>query len=62
MASKLFKFVEQFMKNTFLIKLTPFEKTGSIGIFLISLGHFIINLHFCCSIVEFAFLLTMEMH
>ena len=30
MALKLFEFVEQFMVHTFLLKLTPLEKTGSI--------------------------------
>ena len=32
MALKLFEFVEQFMMNTFMIKLTQYEKTGSKGI------------------------------
>ena len=31
MALKLFEFLEQFMIDIFLIKLTQFEKTGSIG-------------------------------
>ena len=31
MALKLFEFVEQFMMDTFWLKLTQFEKTGSIG-------------------------------
>ena len=31
MALKLFEFVEQFMMDTFLLQLTQFEKTGSIG-------------------------------
>ena len=34
MPLKLFEFVEQFMIDTFSIKLTQFEKTGSIGKFL----------------------------
>ena len=46
MALKLFEFVEQFMMNTFLLKLTQFEKTGSIGETFISLGNLIINFHF----------------
>ena len=33
MALKLFDFVEQFMMDTFLLKLTQLEKTGSIGNF-----------------------------
>ena len=43
MALKLFEFVEQFMMNIFLLKLTQFEKTGSIGKPFISLGNLIIN-------------------
>ena len=31
MALTLFEFVEQFMMDTFLVKLTQFEKTRSIG-------------------------------
>ena len=31
MALKLFEFVEQFKMDTFFLKLTKFEKTGSIG-------------------------------
>ena len=46
MALKLFEFVEQFIMNTFLIKLTQFEKTGSIGKTSISLGNLITNFHF----------------
>ena len=46
MALKLLKFVEQFMMDTFLLKLTQFEKTGSIGISFISLGNLIINFQF----------------
>ena len=30
MTFKLFEFLEQLMKDTFLIKLTQFEKTGSV--------------------------------
>ena len=66
---KLFKFVEQFIMDTFLLKLTQFEKTVSIGKTFISLGNLIINfifeisdLYIFCSIVEFDFLLTIEMH
>ena len=76
MALKLFEFVEKFMMDTSLLKLTQFEKTGSIAKSYISLGNLMINFHFqnkvdhifrdplqfCCSIVEFAFLLTIEMH
>ena len=39
MAFKLFEFVEQFMTDTFLCKLTQFEKTGSIGKTFDSLGN-----------------------
>ena len=46
MALKLFEFVAQFMKDTFLLKLTQFEKTGSIRKTFISLGYLIINFHF----------------
>ena len=45
-ALKLFKFVKQFMMDTFLLKLTQFEKTGSIRKTFISLGNLIINFHF----------------
>ena len=31
--------------DTFLLKITPFEKTGSIGKTFISLGNLIINFH-----------------
>ena len=31
MTLKLFEFVEQVMMDTLLLKLTQFEKTGSIG-------------------------------
>ena len=37
MALKLFEVVKQFMMDTFLLKLTQFEKTGSIGKTFISL-------------------------
>ena len=43
---KALEFVEQFMMNTFMLKLTQFEKTGSIGKTSISLGNLIINFHF----------------
>ena len=46
MAVKLFEAVEQLMMDTFLLKLTQFEKTGSIGKTFISLGYMIINFHF----------------
>ena len=46
MALKLFEFVQQFMMDTVLIKLTKFQKTGSIGKTFISLGNLIINFHF----------------
>ena len=46
MALKLFEIVEQFMMDTIVLKLTQFEKTGSIGISFISLGNLIINFHF----------------
>ena len=38
-ALKVIEFLDQFMIATFLIKLTEFEKTGSIGKFLIPLGN-----------------------
>ena len=46
MALKLFEFVEQFIMNTFSLKLTRFEKTLLIGKIFISLGYLIINFHF----------------
>ena len=46
MASKLFEIVEQFMMDTFLLKLPQFEKTGSIRKIFISLGNLLINFHF----------------
>ena len=39
MALKLFEFQEPFMIEYFLIKLTQFEKTESIGEIFISLGN-----------------------
>ena len=74
MALKLFAFVERFMMEFFLLKITQFEKTGSMGKTFTPLGNLIINFHFgnqnsitffgtlqfCCSIVKFAFFLTME--
>ena len=59
MASKLFELVEQFMMDTFLLKLTQFEKTGSIGINFLSLGNLITNFQ-NWEPITFAFLLTME--
>ena len=38
-ASMLFEFQYKFMVGTFLIKLTRFEKTGSIGTFFKMLGN-----------------------
>ena len=46
MALKLFEFVVQLMMDTFLLNLTKFEKTGSMGKTIISLGNLIINFHF----------------
>ena len=46
MALKLFEFVEQFMLDAFLLKLTQFGKTEAIGKTFISLGYLIINFHF----------------
>ena len=46
MALKLFEFVEKFMMNTSMIKLTQFEKTGSMGKTFISLENLTINFHF----------------
>ena len=45
-ALKLFELIEQFMMDTFLLKLTQFEKTGSKGKTFISLGNLINNFHF----------------
>ena len=73
MALKLFEFLEQFMINTFLIKLTQFDKTRSIINFFLfrweililnftfetrNRTRFLLPLHFCSSIVEFALFLT----
>ena len=60
MALIFFNFVDEFF-----IKQNEFEKNGS-KIFIISLGDlnlitFLQPIQFCCSIMEFAFLLTMEM-
>ena len=44
MAFKLFEFVEQFLMDPLVLKLTQFEKTGSIRQTLISLGNLITNL------------------
>ena len=46
MTLKLFEFVEQVMMDTLLLKLTQFEKTGSIGKTLSSLENLKINFHF----------------
>ena len=46
MAMKLFEFVGKFIVDTFLLKLTQFEKTGLIGKTFISLGNLVINFHF----------------
>ena len=46
MSLKLFEFVEHFMMDTFMLKLTQFEKTGSIGETFVSLGNLIINFQF----------------
>ena len=46
MTLELFQFVEQFKMDTFLLKLTQFEKSGSIGKTFISLRNLIINFHF----------------
>ena len=45
MALQLFEFVKQFMMY-FLLKLTQFEKTGSIGKIFISLVNLISNFHY----------------
>ena len=41
-----FEFQEQFMLDTFLINLTQFEKTGSLGKSFISLGNLTKKFHF----------------
>ena len=76
MALKLFEFAEQFMMDTFFVKINPnwendqyvkllfrWEIWWLISIFEIkNWSRFSWTLHFCCSIVELAFLLTMKMH
>ena len=46
MPVKLFEFLEQFMIETFLMKLAQFAKTGSIGEFFIPLRNLKIQFHF----------------
>ena len=46
MALKLFELVEQLMMDTFLLKLTQFEKTGLIRKTFTTLVNVIINFHF----------------
>ena len=46
MPLKLFKVLKQFVIATLMIKLTQFEKTGSLGKFIISLGNQKIKFHF----------------
>ena len=46
MALKLFEITEQLMMETFLLEITQFEKAGSNGKTLNSLGNLIINFHF----------------
>ena len=46
MASELFELLEQLMIDTFSIKLTQFEKIGSIGKNFISVGTSIIKFYF----------------
>ena len=46
MPLKLFEFLEQFIIDTLLIKITQFEKIGSIGKIFISRGNSIIKFHF----------------
>ena len=55
MALKLFEFVEKLMMDTFLLKLTQFEKTGSIRTTFISLGNLIILFPFSKSEVDHVF-------
>ena len=45
MPLKLFEFHGQFMIDHYVIKLTQFEKTGSIDKFLLQLGNLIIKFH-----------------
>ena len=65
MPLKLVEFREQFMAGAFLIKLTEFEKTGSIDKIFISLGNLIIKFRFqnknlIIFIVTFTFLLFVK--
>ena len=46
MASNLSEFLEQLIISTFLIKLTQFEQTGSLGKVFIPLGKLITKFHF----------------
>ena len=46
MAWKLFEFQEQFMIHTYFVKLTQFEKTGSIGQVFIPLRNLKIEIQF----------------
>ena len=46
MALKLFELVKEFMKDTFLLELTQFEKAGSIRKNFISLKNLINNFRF----------------
>ena len=77
MALELFEFLEQFMSDSFLIKKNKqFDKTGSKSNFFYFAGksknqirfsklkvdHVFRDLHTFAVRVEFAFLLTMEMH
>ena len=76
MALQLLEFLEKFMVDSFLIKLTQFEKTGSTVKFLfrweirllnstfetIGRSRFSRPLHFRCSIVEFAFSITRKLN
>ena len=50
MVLKLFKFLEQFLIDTFLLKVTQYEKTGSISKLFISLGDLIIKFHLRTSV------------
>ena len=46
MALKIFEFVEQLMMDTFMLKLTQFEKSGSLDKTFNSMGNLIINFPF----------------
>ena len=46
MELKNFEFVEQFIMDTFLLKLTQFEKNGSISKTFILLGNLIVSFYF----------------